>query len=144
MFASFHIESKWAKYHHHWNCIMKGYADFREWRVENKLKKKKITLRFQQVPSSSIFPIKKGPARKSSSSVEFRFTFCGTLRLKCLIRALVTNCHATLVVQVFDGCYPISSFQTVRNTFSHWLKIVENFRTNFGRNWLLSSLSVGK
>lgn len=31
-----------------------------------------------------------------------------------LIRALVTNCHVTSVVQVFDGCYPISSFQTVR------------------------------
>lgn len=28
----------------------------------------------------------------------------------------MTNCHVTIVVQVFDGHYPISSFQTVRNT----------------------------
>lgn len=36
---------------------------------------------------------------------------CRTQRSR-LIRALVTNCHGTTAVQVFDGFYPISSFQT--------------------------------
>lgn len=58
----------------------------------------------------------RGPAEErvalQSSSTR---TFSGLLYSQCLIRALVTNCHVTLVVQVLDGCYPMSSFQTGGN-----------------------------